>query len=81
MLNTFLQNSQVRRPETRFTSCSVSTSNSTTASSGVPSSASSFVSPSACATVRGKPSRMNPLAASGCARRSRMMASMVSSST
>ena len=44
MLNTCLQSSQVRRPEMRRTSCSLSTSNSTTASSGVPSSASSFVS-------------------------------------
>ena len=45
MLNTFLQNSQVRRPEMRFTSCSVFTSNSTTASSGVPSSLEQFGQP------------------------------------
>ena len=44
-LNTFLQSSHTRRPDRRFTNCSVFTSNSTTASSGVPISASSFERP------------------------------------
>ena len=81
MLKTLLHSEQVRRPEMRRTSSASPTSNSTTASSGVPRSFMSLVSASACVCVRGNPSRMNPFCASGCATRSRMMSSIVASST
>ena len=73
MLNTRPQLSQVRRPEMRLISFSSSTLKRIATSSGWPIASSMVPRPSACGMVRGKPSRMKPRAASGCARRSRTM--------
>ena len=80
-LNTRPQSSQMRRPVRRLNSTPRSRFSRTTASSGCPRSASILASASAWARLRGKPSRMKPLAASGCARRSRIMPSTMASST
>ena len=61
-LYTSPQSPQVDRAVIRATSASSSTSISTTASRLSPSAARRLVSASACASVRGKPSKINPFA-------------------
>ena len=65
----------------RWISASSSTSIATTLSSASPRSASMRSSACACATVRGKPSRMKPVAQSGASIRSAMSATIRSSGT
>ncbi|SKV44671.1 Uncharacterised protein [Mycobacteroides abscessus subsp. abscessus] len=57
------------RPSRRCTSSSTGTRNSSTASIVTPRASSMAANASAWSTVRGKPSRMNPAAASGSSRR------------
>src|SRR6188474_3262261 len=81
MLKTLPQLGQLRRPVSRLNNTAGSMSISTTASIGWPSSARSASRASACATLRGYPSSMNPAAASGRPRRSRIRPRTISSDT
>ena len=80
-MKTLPHSSQILRPVSRLNRMPRSRFISTTESSGVPSSFSIFSNASAWAMLRGKPSKMKPLAASGLLKRSRIMPSTVASST